>query len=108
MIKVMIDYLLYITYKFLFFFKKYNSNNLKLRAINGVAIILFFSSLLVCSILFMLLIKFNLLRFNKIIYFLLCVGLFICISKALNNRYKMTFDEVIKRFDASITYSKKK
>jgi heme O synthase-like polyprenyltransferase len=102
MIKVMIDYLLYITYKFLFFFKKYNSNNLKLRAINGVAIIL------VCSILFMLLIKFNLLRFNKIIYFLLCVGLFICISKALNNRYKMTFDEVIKRFDASITYSKKK
>lgn len=108
MTSMILDYLTYMTYDFLCVFKKYNSDNLKSRTINGVSLILFLFAFLLISCGYMILIKINLLTFNKTVYFILCVSLFLIIYLVIKQKYKGSFEIVIGHQRDKFNYNKNK
>lgn len=103
---IVFDYLIYIIHTFLMLLKKVNEYDVKGRAINALAIIIFFLCFLIISILYIILISNGWLTFSKPVYFLICIISFLIIFRMINRRYRNQYELIIEGLDRRFNYKK--
>lgn len=104
---LILDYLLYITHNFLILLRRVNSADIQGRVMNALAIMMFFLSFLVLTIVYMVLIRFLEIKFNSIGYFLTCISLFVLLSVFVRRTYRRTYDTTIAQMNNRFNYSNK-
>ncbi|PWG77920.1 hypothetical protein DDR33_24975 [Pararcticibacter amylolyticus] len=102
-----LDFLIFITHRFLVIFKKINEHDLKGRCVNAVTLMLFFICLLIITSIYLFLIKIDVLIFNKVAYFISCALLFLIVSTLVKRRYKPRYESVINRLGERFQYKKR-
>lgn len=101
-----LDYLLYISNKFLVYLKKVNDVDIMSRSLTAVTFMLFFIALFIFSAIYMILIVQNILVFHRWLYFTLCISTFIISHSLIKRRYSHSYDSMIEDLDSKYSYNK--
>lgn len=102
-----LDYTLYIIHSFLLIVRKLNNEDIEGRSKNALALILFFPSLLLLAIVYILGISNNLISYNKSAIFIFGIVLFLIIRYLIFKRYKIRYLEVVETLKKQFPYSTK-
>jgi len=105
---MIIDYLVYLSYRFVSSFPKINNAKKLIRSIRGAFVLVYTVVGFIISSIYMVLIKMKLLVFNKWAYLLVCIFMFCTIWIGLIFRYKKRIRFVLKRYGLLFPYSKSK
>ncbi len=104
----MIKYLLFITHNFLLMLSRINSNDICLRCINTVSIILcngFFSCF---GIIYMFLISRRLVSFNKLFFFTFSIIFCLIVFIFMHRSYLKSYDHIMEELSLTYKYNNKK
>lgn len=102
------DYLIFISDCFFKQLNRFNENEIRRRSISVLVLMIYFPSMLLISTFYMLAISLDLLLFNKISYFILFIGIYICMYISMRRYYNFHYDRAVSRYEVKLRYSKNK